>query len=111
MSSLGATTQQQPQINAPASVETAAVSFPQTNSSSVKHGGGYVPKNLIQDNGARAPAASTSSYVLAQIEGEISYTAVDNGHTSNRGAGALAGGVERPNRRRHGGGYVPQSSV
>ncbi|CBF81982.1 predicted protein [Aspergillus nidulans FGSC A4] len=104
VSSLGATTQQQPQINAPASVETAAVSSPQTNSSSVKHGGGYVPKSLLQENGARAPAASTSSHVPAQMEGDISQTAVNNGHTSNGEAGALAGGVERPDRRRHGGG-------
>ncbi|KAL4757893.1 uncharacterized protein BDW70DRAFT_170920 [Aspergillus foveolatus] len=109
MPSLGATTQQQPQINAPASVETATVSFPQINSSSVKHGGGYVPKNLLQENGARAPAASTSNHVSAQMQGEISQTAVDNGHTSNGGAGTLAASVERPNRRRHGGGCLRNS--
>jgi hypothetical protein len=83
----------------------------QTNSSSVKHGGGYAPKNLLQDNGARAPAASTSSHVPVQMEGEISQTAATNGHTSNGGAGALDEDVESPERRRHGGGYAPRSSA
>ncbi|KAL4737203.1 hypothetical protein BDV11DRAFT_172178 [Aspergillus similis] len=108
MPSLSTTAQQQPQISPSAGVEMTTVPLPQAKSSSVKHGGGYVPKNHLQDNGGRVPAVSTSNYVPAQMHGEISQNTADNGHTSNRVEGALDGDAERSSRRRHGGGYVPR---
>ncbi|KAL4816714.1 hypothetical protein BDW67DRAFT_184540 [Aspergillus spinulosporus] len=111
MPSLGATTQEQPQISAPAGIEMTTVSIAQANRSSVKHGGGYVPKNYLQGNGASMPAASTSNHVLAPMEGKISQTAANNELTSTGGAKPQIGGVERPTRRRHGGGYVPRGSA
>ncbi|KAL4746679.1 hypothetical protein BDW72DRAFT_197472 [Aspergillus terricola var. indicus] len=105
MPSMSATAQQQAQINPPAGVEITTVSLPQANSSRVKHGGGYLSKS--HDNDVGAPAVSTPNHVSAQVYGNINQTAANNGHTPNEGVG----GVERPNRRRHGGGYVPRGSA